>query len=209
MNGMAKPLMDLPELVKALLLGIVKGATEFIPVSSTGHLILVSEWLAFTGAEARSFIVFIQLGTIMAIMWAYRRRLLRHLVLAADHAESRRFLAGLAIAFVPAGLVGFLFHEWIKEMLFTPLTVSCALLAGGIAILWIERMEPATRVDEAHETPLSVALGIGVAPILALFPGVSRSGATIMGAYWLGLSQGGRRVLVLSGDSRDAGRYPV
>jgi undecaprenyl-diphosphatase len=175
--------------IKAVVLGLVEGATEFIPVSSTGHLIVASEWLGQVDERAKTFDIFIQLGAILAIVWLYRVRL-THAVVAARHdPASRRFLLNLAIAFLPAAAVGFLIHGWIKEHLFNVPVVAAALVVGGIAILLIERWSPRTRFEEITDVPPATALGIGLAQVLSLVPGTSRSGATIMGAYALGLSR--------------------
>src|SRR5512147_105930 len=129
-------------LLKAALLGLLEGVTEFIPVSSTGHLILASHWLGETGEAAKTFDIFIQLGAILAIVWLYRQRL-AHVVLAArTEAASRRFLFNLIVAFLPAAIVGFLAHDWIKARLFTPIVVAGALILGGLLILLIERIRP-------------------------------------------------------------------
>jgi undecaprenyl-diphosphatase len=176
-------------LLTAALLGLVEGVTEFIPVSSTGHLILASHWLGETGETAKTFDIFIQLGAILAIVWLYRARLVHALAAAGRDEPSRRFLLNLFIAFLPAALVGFLAHDWIKERLFTPLVVALALIVGGLLILLIEWLAPAERVPEVLEVRPSTALGIGLAQILSLVPGTSRSGATIMGGYALGLSR--------------------
>jgi undecaprenyl-diphosphatase len=181
--------MDPFLLLKAAFLGVVEGATEFVPVSSTGHLILVSEWLDFTGEEAKTFAIFIQLGAILAITWLYRTTLVEVATGWRQDPQSRRFILNLAVAFLPAALVGFFAHGWIKAYLFNPVTVAFALVVGGIGILLIERWNPTTRVHDVGGIPLSIALGIGLAQVFALFPGVSRSGATIMGAYGLGLSR--------------------
>jgi undecaprenyl-diphosphatase len=179
-----------PELLlKAAVLGLVEGATEFIPVSSTGHLIVVGNWLGFTGASASTFEIFIQLGAILAIVWLYRVRLLRAVAQARHDGQSRRFLGNLLIAFMPAAVVGFLAHDWIKERLFHPSVVAAALIIGGILILLIERWAPATRIRDVMEVPPRTALGIGLAQVLSLIPGTSRSGATILGGYTLGLSR--------------------
>jgi undecaprenyl-diphosphatase len=176
------------EIFKAIILGLVEGVTEFIPVSSTGHLIIASEWLDFTGERAKTFEIFIQLGAILSIVWLYRKTFLG-LLAAWSERGPRRLILNLAIAFLPAAIVGFLFHDWIKEHLFNPLTVAIAMVAGGILILLIEGLKPATRVEETEEIPPMTALGVGLAQVLSLFPGVSRSGATIMGGYCLGLSR--------------------
>lgn len=174
---------------KAVVLGLVEGATEFIPVSSTGHLIVVGEWFDFLDERAKTFDIFIQLGAILAIVWLYRERF-RHLARSARvNAGSRRLLANLFIAFLPAAVVGFLTHEWIKARLFNPTVVAAALILGGIVILLIERWAPRPRIHEVSDMSSSTALGIGFAQVLSLVPGTSRSGATIMGGYVLGLSR--------------------
>jgi undecaprenyl-diphosphatase len=181
--------MGAEPLLKAALLGLVEGVTEFIPVSSTGHLILASHWLGANGDAAKTFEIFIQLGAILAIVWLYRERLTHALVAARRDEPSRRLLLNLFVAFLPAALVGFLAHDWIKQRLFTPLVVALALVAGGILILVIERLRPAERTPDVLTVRPPTALGIGLAQVLSLIPGTSRSGATIMGGYALGLSR--------------------
>jgi undecaprenyl-diphosphatase len=176
-------------LLKAAILGLVEGATEFIPVSSTGHLIVVSDWLGLVDERAKTFDIFIQLGAILAIVWLYRARLTRTLLAARSDVASRRFLGNLFIAFLPAAVAGFLFHNWIKDRLFNTTVVAAALVAGGVIILLIERWAPRARVADVSEIPPRTALGIGLAQVLSLIPGTSRSGATIMGGYALGLSR--------------------
>src|SRR5918995_2992871 len=179
-----------PELfVKAVVLGLVEGATEFIPVSSTGHLIVVGEWLGQVDERAKTFDIFIQLGAILAIVWLYRARLLHAATAARTDPASRRFFVNLAISFVPAAAIGFLIHGWIKEHLFNTSVVAWALVLGGIAILLIERWSPRTRFEEVSDVSPLTALGVGLAQVLSLIPGTSRSGATIMGGYALGLSR--------------------
>lgn len=173
----------------AALLGLLEGVTEFIPVSSTGHLILASHWLGETGDAAKTFDIFIQLGAILAIVWLYRERLTHALLAARRDEPSRRFLINLGIAFLPAALVGFLAHDWIKQWLFTPLVVALALVVGGSLILIIEYIRPVERIAEVGALRPPTALGIGLAQVLSLIPGISRSGATIMGGYALGLSR--------------------
>jgi undecaprenyl-diphosphatase len=176
-------------LLKAAVLGLVEGATEFVPVSSTGHLIVVSNWLGLLDDRAKTFDIFIQLGAILAIVWLYRDRLSRAILAARHERRSRRFLANLFIAFLPAAVIGFLTHDWIKARLFNPTVVAVALVAGGILILLIERWAPTPRVSDVTEVPPRTAWGIGLAQVLSLIPGTSRSGATIMGGYALGLSR--------------------
>lgn len=174
---------------KAALLGLIEGVTEFIPVSSTGHLILASRWLGETGEASKTFDIFIQLGAILAIVWLYRARLTHAVVAARRDPTSRRFLLNLVIAFLPAAIVGFLAHDWIKARLFTPVVVATALLVGGLLILLIERLRPRERVGDVAEVRPPTALGVGLAQVLSLIPGTSRSGATIMGGFALGLSR--------------------
>lgn len=182
--------MELILIVQALVLGIVEGLTEFLPVSSTGHLIIVGDALGFTGERSNTFKIFIQLGAILGVVWYYRTRLFELAVHAARPGE-RRFLLTLAIAFIPAAAVGLLTHAYIKAYLFDPLTVAGALIAGGIAILLIERWHREERAHVRRYDALGYvdALKVGVAQMFALFPGVSRSGATIMGGLLAGLSR--------------------
>lgn len=181
--------MDMMLLLKAVILGLVEGATEFIPVSSTGHLILAGHFLNWEGPQAASFEIFIQLGAILAIVWLYRTKIVGVLTHATQSRDARLLLLNLLIAFLPAAIVGFLVHDWIKEYLFNPVTVAWALLVGGVVILLIEWWNPAVQVEDVDHVPPGKALGVGLAQILSLFPGVSRSGATIMGARSLGLSR--------------------
>jgi undecaprenyl-diphosphatase len=176
-------------LITAAILGIVEGITEFIPVSSTGHLIVVGQWLGESGERAKTFEIFIQLGAILAIVWLYRTRLLVALREALSGGPGRRLAINLLLGFVPVAIVGLLAHDWIKARLFDPTVVAGALIIGGVLILAIERWRPATRVTGVDQVPPRTALGVGLAQILSLIPGTSRSGATIMGGYVLGLSR--------------------
>ncbi len=182
-------LAALPLWLKAVLLGVLEGITEFLPVSSTGHLILGGHLLGWTDARAETFEIFIQLGAVLAILWLYRRRLgavMRHV---ASNRADQQFVWSLVVAFIPAAVVGVAFHHQIKAWLFTPLVVAMALILGGVGILLVERWAPPVRRDDPFAVPTRTALGIGLAQVLALVPGVSRSGATIMGGYALGLSR--------------------
>jgi undecaprenyl-diphosphatase len=181
--------MDWIELARAAILGVVEGATEFIPVSSTGHLILAADWLGFRGAGAATFEIVIQLGAILAVVWLYRVKVIGTIVRAPVDPDARRLLASLMLAFFPSALVGFFIHDWIKANLFNPVTVAWALVVGGLVILVIEWWNPPQRITEPDRVSIPTALGIGLAQVLSLFPGVSRSGATIMGARSLGLSR--------------------
>lgn len=179
-----------PDLLwKAAVLGLVEGATEFVPVSSTGHLIVASNWLHLVDERAKTFDIFIQLGAILAIVWLYRSRLGKVVLSAGRSSQSRRFVSNLLIAFLPAAVVGFLAHAWIKARLFNPTVVAVALVVGGVLILIIERWSPRSTVTQVDDLPPRTALGIGLAQVLSLVPGTSRSGATIMGGYALGLTR--------------------
>lgn len=180
--------MDLVLLLTALILGVVEGLTEFLPVSSTGHLIIIGDFLGFTGAHAKTFEIFIQLGAILAVVWHYRQRL-ASFVAGLNQGVIQRFWLNLTIAFVPAALVGLALHKQIKAYLFNPMAVAGALIVGGVIILLIERTPRRVRVQDLESLRPSDALKIGVAQTLSLFPGVSRAGATIMGGLLTGLSR--------------------
>jgi undecaprenyl-diphosphatase len=173
--------------LSAILLGLLEGLTEFIPVSSTGHLILLGAFLGFKGQSADVFKVVIQLGAILAVLIAYRQRLQRIAIgsLRGEQA-SWRFIATIALAFLPSAALGVLAHGFIKAALFNPHVVAIALMVGGIAILAAERLVPKPRYVDAEAFSLRLSLGIGIMQCLALIPGVSRSGATIIGALALG-----------------------
>ncbi|MCY4133093.1 MAG: undecaprenyl-diphosphate phosphatase [Nitrospira sp.] len=198
----------------AVPLGILEGLTEYLPVSSTGHLILAGHWLGFTGHVAVSVEICIQLGAVLAVV-AYerakirsllshanreRRTLRRHLHLpASSFMRTVRtsagthhhlwFLVGLGAAFLPAALVGLLAHEWIEEHLFSPRTVALSLILGGIIILIVETRPRTVRCTVLEHIGLSQAVGIGLAQCVALIPGMSRSGSTIVGGLLLGLDR--------------------
>lgn len=177
------------DLIKALLLGVVEGLTEFIPVSSTGHLIIGSSLLDFTGERAKVFAIVIQLGAIFAVCWAYREKLLEVARGLGNDAAARRFTANILIAFMPAVVVGLLLHKTIKTFLFSPLTVAAALVVGGLIILWVESRTRTARVARIEDMSWRDALKVGFAQTVAMFPGVSRAGATIIGGMLLGLSR--------------------
>lgn len=178
------------DLFAAVVLGLVEGATEFIPVSSTGHLILAQNWLGFTGDKANAFAVFIQLGAILAVVWHYRRKFAQVAMSLPKSAESRRLAMNLVLGTLPAVVVGLPTEDWIEEHLFHPMPVAIAFIVGGLAILVIERMRRPTQVATVDEIPVKKAIGVGLFQVLAiLFPGTSRSAATIMGGLVLGLSR--------------------
>jgi undecaprenyl-diphosphatase len=177
------------DIITAIILGLVEGATEFLPVSSTGHLILAGHALGFVGSRAAAFEIIIQLGAILAVVWLYRGLLWRVVREGIGPEESRRLVLALLVAFLPAAIVGLLTHHWITAHLFTPAVVVTALIAGGVAILAIERWRPAPRVEAVMQIGLRTALWIGLAQLASLIPGVSRSGATIMGALLAGVAR--------------------
>lgn len=177
--------MDHPPYLIAALLGLVEGLTEFIPVSSTGHLILLVDLLGFQGPPGKVFEIAIQLGAILAVCILYWRRLLHVAIgLFSDHA-SQRFATNILLGFLPAMVIGALAHDFIKGVLFSPWVVSVTLVLGGIAILLIERNRPQPTVPHVEAITPGLALRIGLCQCLAMIPGVSRSGATIMGAMLL------------------------
>lgn len=181
--------MDILLLAKGLFLGIVEGITEFIPVSSTGHLILAGDLIGFDDEKAKIFEVFIQLGAILSVVWLYREKLLSVLKGLPARKEDRSLAMNVMVAFLPAAFLGLLAHKAIKAYLFNPLTVAGALIVGGVAILLIEKMDHRSHVREVGGITLKQALGAGFAQCLALFPGVSRSGATIMGGLIIGFDR--------------------
>lgn len=174
---------------QALFLGIVEGVTEFLPVSSTGHLIVAGDLIGFTGPLASVFEVVIQLGAILAICVLYARKLLGVAFGLGSDPAARRFALAVIIAFLPAAVLGFLLHDFIKDKLFSPEVVAVSLVLGGVAILLIERWKPAPRIDAIEELKPLTALQIGFFQCLAMIPGVSRSGATILGALTLGVER--------------------
>jgi len=181
--------VDLITLLQAAILGLVEGLTEFIPVSSTGHLILLIDLLGFHGPSGQVFEIVIQLGAILAVVVAYAPQLTGLVVRAPSDRASRRFLLAVLLAFLPAAIVGGLLHDFIKHVLFSPSVVAAALILGGIAILLIERLGPVAVHDDIAEFSPRLSVGVGAFQVLAMIPGVSRSGATIMGALLLGVER--------------------
>lgn len=170
------------ELLHALLLGILEGLTEFIPVSSTGHLILAGELLDFSGPPGKVFEIFIQLGAILAVMFAYRRRCWNVASRVWFDRTQQVFARNVLLGFAPALVIGFFAHDFIKQVLFSPVVVSVALIVGGFLILLIERKKPEATVLTPDSMGWRTALAIGFFQCIAMIPGVSRSGASIMGA---------------------------
>jgi undecaprenyl-diphosphatase len=181
--------MDLALLLKALILGVVEGLTEFLPVSSTGHLILIGDLLDFTGERAKVFTIAIQLGAILAVCWEYRAKVIEVVRGIGANPAANRFVINLMIAFLPAAILGLLFIKTIKFYLFHPIPVATALIVGGLLILWAERREHVIEVEQVDDMDWKHALKVGLAQCLALIPGTSRSGATIIGGLFFGLSR--------------------
>lgn len=175
--------MDLTLIWKTVLIGVVEGLTEFLPVSSTGHIILAAELLQFEGPPGKVFEIVIQLGAILAVCFLYRQKLWTTGVgVLRREKPALRFAATIVVAFLPAAIVGVVAHKYIKTILFNPWVVAVALIVGGIAILVIERFAQRPRIKTVDEVDLKTAFLIGLCQCLAMVPGVSRAGATIMGA---------------------------
>ena len=177
------------DLVCALILGIVEGLTEFLPISSTGHLILAGDLLGFNDDRAKVFDVVIQTGAMLAIVWEYRIRFLNVISRFFSDPAARSFVLNLAIAFMPAAVLGLAFGRLIKSHLFKPVPVALAFIAGGLLILWIERRPRMVTVGCVDDMNWKDALKVGFAQAFALIPGTSRSGATIVGGMLFGLSR--------------------
>lgn len=178
------------DLIIIILLGIIEGVTEFLPISSTGHLILANELLGFKGVGSTTFDIVIQLGAILAVIVLYWRRFWDVLAgLLKGDARAIAFTRNVALAFLPAAVVGLLVYKMVKAMLESPMTVAVALVVGGIAILIIERLVPKPTTESVEEMRWQTAIGIGIVQCLSMIPGVSRSGATIMGALGLGVER--------------------
>lgn len=181
--------MDWLLLLKGLILGIVEGLTEFLPISSTGHLILVSDLLDFNDEKGKVFTIVIQLGAILAVCWEYRVKL-RHVVMdIGSRQDANRFVLNLFIAFLPAAVLGLLLIKTIKQYLFHPVPVALAFIIGGLLILWAERRRHVVDVERVEDMDWKHALKVGLVQCLALIPGTSRSGATIIGGLFFGLSR--------------------
>ena len=178
--------MDLKTILDAIILGVVEGVTEFIPVSSTAHLLLVGRLLGFRSTNG-AFEVLIQFGAILALVSVYAARLWALVTELPSQRRSQRFVLGVVVAFLPAAILGALFHRVITEVFFTSILLICiALIVGGIGLLVLDRLPLKPRYDDIMDYPLKLTLGIGVFQCLSLIPGVSRSGATIAGALLLG-----------------------
>ena len=185
--------MDVTLLIKAALMGVVEGLTEFLPISSTGHLILAGALLGFNDDKAKVFDIAIQTGAIGAVILVYWQKIRTTLVSLPTDAQARQFAVNVLIAFVPAVLLGLLFGKAIKAHLFTPMVVASTFILGGVVILWAERRQAqlpgAVRIQEVDDMSWKDALKVGLVQCLAMVPGTSRSGATIIGGMLMGLSR--------------------
>ena len=181
--------MDFTLAWQAVVMGIVEGITEFLPISSTGHLIVTAAWLDFWTEDKRAvFEVAIQLGAILSVCYEYRQRLWG-VASQLDQPRSQRFVANLLVAFLPAAILGFLFLKALKAHFFNPTSVAIALVVGGLVMLWAERRQHQVRVHSVDDMDWRDALKVGLAQCLALIPGTSRSGATIIGGLLFGMSR--------------------
>lgn len=182
-------IMDLWTAFQALVLGIVEGLTEFLPISSTGHQIIVADLLNFGGERAMAFNIIIQLGAILAVVWEFRRKILDVVTGLPTQRNAQRFTVNLLIAFLPAVVLGVIFADLIHEYLFNPITVATALVIGGVIMLWAERREHVIHAETVDDITWKDALKVGFAQCLAMIPGTSRSGSTIIGGLLFGLSR--------------------
>jgi undecaprenyl-diphosphatase len=187
--GYNRPTMVVSDVVKALLLGIVEGLTEFLPISSTGHLIIVQQLLDFNDTRAKVFTIVIQTGAILAVVWEYRTRFVAVLTGLGTDPAAQRFVVNVAIAFLPLALLGLSIGSWIKANLFNAESVAVAFVGGALLILWAERRRHVIRVETVDDMRWRDALKVGVAQAFALIPGMSRAGSTIIGGLLFGLSR--------------------
>lgn len=181
--------MDVWSAVQAVILGAVEGLTEFLPISSTGHQIIVADLLGFGGERAMAFNIIIQLGAILAVVWEFRQKIFAVVTGLPTQAKARRFTANLLIGFLPAVVLGVIFADMIHEYLFNPITVAVALVIGGFIMLWAEKRQHHVRVEHVDDMHWTDALKVGCAQCLAMIPGTSRSGSTIIGGLLFGLSR--------------------
>ena len=181
--------MDITLIIKALIMGVVEGLTEFFPISSTGHLILAGDLLGFNDEKSKLFTVVIQVGAILAICWEYRSKIGQILCQLPTQRQAQKFVLNLAIAFLPLAILGLLFGKQIKALLFKPLPVALAFIVGAFIIIWAEKREHRIRVYAVEDLTAWDALKLGLAQAFALIPGTSRSGATIIGGLLFGLSR--------------------
>ena len=175
--------------LEAIILGLVEGITEFLPISSTGHLILTQSLLGLNGAAVDALVIVIQGPAILAVCWEFRKKLLHTAFSLHDEPASRRFVLNLLIVFLPVAVLALLFGDELKAALFNPVTVAIALIVGGFIILWAERRQHSERVQDVDQLTFGDALKLGAFQALSLIPGTSRSGATIIGGLLCGLSR--------------------
>ncbi|VVP84792.1 Undecaprenyl-diphosphatase [Pseudomonas fluorescens] len=181
--------MDFWTAIQALILGVVEGLTEFLPISSTGHQIIVADLLDFTGDRFNAFNIIIQLGAILAVVWEFRGKIFEVVSGLPTQRKAQRFTVNLLIAFLPAVVLGVIFADLIHHYLFNPITVATALVVGGIIMLWAERREHEVHAETVDDITWKDALKVGLAQCLAMIPGTSRSGSTIIGGLLFGLSR--------------------
>lgn len=181
--------MDIILLAKALILGLVEGLTEFLPISSTGHLILAGDLLDFNNERGKLFEIVIQSGAILAVCWEYRKRLWQVVTGLPSQREARQFVLNVAVAFLPLAVLGLAFGKVIKAHLFQPLPVALAFIVGAFIIIWAEKRPHKIRIESVNQMKVGDALKLGLAQACALIPGTSRSGATIIGGLLFGLSR--------------------
>ena len=181
--------MDIEILIKSLILGVVEGLTEFLPISSTGHLILAGDLLDFNDDKAKLFSIVIQVGAILAICWEYRAKIASVLSGLTSDRQAQKFVLNLAIAFIPLASLGLLFGKHIKALLFKPIPVALAFIIGAFVIIWAEKREHKIRVHSVDDLSMLDAFKLGIAQAFALIPGTSRSGSTIIGGLLFGLSR--------------------
>jgi undecaprenyl-diphosphatase len=182
-------MMDLWTAAQATILGVVEGLTEFLPISSTGHQIIVADLIGFGGERAMAFNIIIQLGAILAVVWEFRRKILDVITGLPKQREAQRFTINLVIAVLPAVILGIMFADLIHQYLFNPITVAAALVIGGVIMLWAERRVHTVHAETVDEMTWVDALKVGCAQCLAMIPGTSRSGATIISGLLFGLSR--------------------
>ncbi len=181
--------MDILLALKTIILGIVEGLTEFLPISSTGHLILVGDLLNFNDDKGKLFEIVIQVGAILAVCWEYRTKIATVIMGLPRSAQAQKFALNLMIAFMPLASLGLLFGKYIKAVLFKPIPVALAFIVGAFIIIWAEKREHKIRIHEIEDLSPLDALKLGLAQAFALIPGTSRSGATIIGGLLFGLSR--------------------
>lgn len=182
--------MEFLLIFKAIIMGIVEGVTELLPISSTGHLILAAELMDFMEGEKRVvFEIFIQMGAMLAVVWEYRQKIFSSLLGIGKPGVERNLYVNVSLAFFPAALIGFIFSDFIQNFLFSPYVVAGGFIIGGLAIMWVEKYAYKPVINDMDQLTYMDALKVGLCQCLALIPGTSRSGATIIGGMYFGLSR--------------------